>query len=79
MKHNLPQNTISPSATETMVNAVQAAAALRLPFYWFADPVMRDKYAIPHYMLGGLVRFRMSEITTWAERSSALHARKGAT
>lgn len=76
MKHNPPSHTTSP-CTEAMSNAVQTAAALRLPYYWFADPVMRDKYAIPHYLLGGLVRFRLSEISTWAERSSALRARKG--
>ncbi len=51
---------------ESMVDAKQAAAALRLPYYWFADTTMRAKYRIPHYVLGGLVRYRMSELSLWA-------------
>jgi len=44
-------------AVEPMIDAKQAAASLRLPYYWFADPAMRSKYRIPHYLLGGLVRY----------------------
>ena len=57
--------------TETMIDAKQAACALRLPLYWFGDPKMRAKHRIPHYLLGGLVRFRMNELSTWAANSSA--------
>ena len=51
---------------EPMIDAKQAAAALRLPYYWFADHTMRAKYRIPHYLLGGLVRYRLCELTAWA-------------
>ena len=54
---------------EPMIDAKQAAAALRLPYYWFADPQMRSKYKIPHYLMGGLVRYRPSELSAWAARS----------
>lgn len=54
-----------------MIDAKQAACALRLPLYWFGDPKMRAKHRIPHYLLGGLVRFRMHELCTWAANSSA--------
>ena len=57
--------------TEPMIDAKQAACALRLPLYWFGDPKMRAKHRIPHYLLGGLVRFRMHELSTWAANSSA--------
>ena len=57
--------------TEPMIDAKQAACALRLPLYWFGDPKMRAKHRIPHYLLGGLVRFRMHELSTWASNSSA--------
>ena len=57
--------------TEPMIDAKQAACALRLPLYWFGDPKMRAKHRIPHYLLGGLVRFRMNELSTWAANSSA--------
>lgn len=56
---------------ETMIDAKQAAAALSLPYYWFADQAMRSKYRIPHYLLGGLVRYRMSELSAWAASSRA--------
>jgi len=56
---------------EPMIDAKQAACALRLPLYWFGDPKMRTKHRIPHYLLGGLVRFRMNELSTWAANSSA--------
>jgi len=56
---------------DPMIDAKQAACALRLPLYWFGDPKMRAKHRIPHYLLGGLVRFRMNELSTWAANSSA--------
>ena len=56
---------------ETMIYAKQAACALRLPLYWFGDPKMRAKHRIPHYLLGGLIRFRMHELSSWAAQSSA--------
>jgi len=57
------------TAGEPMIDAKQAAAALRLPYYWFADHAMRAKYRIPHYLLGGLVRYRLSELTAWAVKA----------
>ena len=60
---------------EPMIDAKQAAAALRLPYYWFADPQMRSKYKIPHYLMGGLVRYRLYELSAWAARSSAVRGR----
>ena len=59
--------------TEPMVDAKLAAAALRLPYYWFADHNMRAKQRIPHYLLGGLVRYRLSELSAWAQRLGAQH------
>ena len=56
----------SVATDEPMIDAKQAAAALRLPYYWFADHTMRAKYRIPHYLLGGLVRYRLSELIAWA-------------
>jgi hypothetical protein len=62
---------------EPMIDAKQAAAALRLPYYWFADSQMRSKYKIPHYLMGGLVRYRPSELSAWAARSTAVQGRSG--
>lgn len=65
----------SKTAVDPMIDAKQAAAALRLPYYWFADHAMRSKYRIPHYLLGGLVRYRLSELSAWAARSAAAQGR----
>lgn len=62
--------------SEGMVDARQASYALRLPYYWFSDRSMRAAKRIPHYLLGGLVRYRMSELTAWAASSSAQQAGK---
>jgi hypothetical protein len=37
---------------------------------------MRGKYRIPHYQLGGLVRYRLSELSAWAARSAAVQGRE---
>lgn len=68
-------NNTSENGVEPMIDAKQAAAALRLPYYWFADHAMRTKYRIPHYLMGGLVRYRLSELSAWAARSAAVQDR----
>ena len=60
--HNTPQ-------AEPMVDAKQAAAATCLPYYWFADPDMRQRYRIPHYQIGALIRYRLSELSVWMANS----------
>lgn len=54
------------SQPEPMVDARVASVALRLPHYWFSDPTMRERYRIPHYAIGSLIRYRMSELYDWA-------------
>ncbi len=76
---NDPKSPVSTPSTgsgsellaEPMVDARVAAVSLRLPHYWFSDPAMRDRYRIPHYLLGGLVRYRMSELYAWASKHAA--------
>lgn len=68
--HNTTVNAIEP-----MIDAKQAASALRLPYYWFADHAMRSKYRIPHYLMGGLVRYRLSELSAWVTGSAAVQGR----
>ena len=71
----MTDNTLSSTGIEPMIDAKQAAAALRLPYYWFADHAMRSKYRIPHYLMGGLVRYRLSELSAWAAHSTAVKDR----
>ena len=77
-----PMNTTPASAipAEPMIDAREAAVALRLPYYWFADHKMRARYRIPHYLMGGLLRFRRDELHDWAASSHApraAHDRQG--
>lgn len=75
----MTDNNTPTTGIEPMIDAKQAAAALRLPYYWFADHAMRTKYRIPHYLIGGLVRYRPSELSAWAARNQAAkgHAVQG--
>ena len=61
---------LSPSTPtgEPMISPRQAADSLQLPLYWFANPKLRARYRIPHYLLVGLVRFRLSELIAWASQ-----------
>jgi hypothetical protein len=68
-----PTDTVT--GPEPMIDAKQAAVALRLPYYWFADPAMRARYRIPHYLIGALVRYRACELSAWAARNTAVQAR----
>lgn len=54
--------------TEPLIHAKQAAAALGLPVYWFADPKMRARYRLPHDQFVSRVRFRLSNLQSWSAR-----------
>jgi len=53
-----------------MINSRQAATSLSLPHYWFRQSEIRAKHRIPHYLLVGVVRFRVSELEAWAANIS---------
>ena len=71
----MTDNMTPATGVEPMIDAKQAAAALRLPYYWFADHAMRSKYRIPHYLMGGQERNRLSELTPSAARTTAEQGR----
>lgn len=58
---------------EPMVGARQAARLLNLPTYYFTKPRCRASKRIPHYRIGQMVRFRMSELTAWAAAEGGAH------
>lgn len=62
MKHFYSQ----PPVVEPMVGAQYATQALGLPLHFLTKPRSRTSKRIPHYRVGQMVRFRMSELTTWA-------------
>jgi len=71
-KHEIDTTRIQ---AEPMIDARQAAASLRLPYYWFSDAAMRAKHKIPHYQMGSLVRYRLSELSAWAASSVTTQGR----
>ena len=72
-EHPSPQAP-ADNGPELMIDAKQSSVALRLPLYWFSDPTMRAKYRIPHYLIGGLVRYRLSELHAWAASNQTVRA-----
>ncbi len=68
----MPSNTRSCCDTaEPMIDAREASYAMNLPYYWFADQRMRALKRIPHYVLCGSLRFRLSELQRWQELHAA--------
>lgn len=57
--------------SEGMINAREASHTLSLPYYWFSHRGMRMEKRLPHYCLGGAVRFRLSELLVWANQMAA--------
>jgi len=53
---------------EPMISPRQAADSLQLLRYWFTNPQLRARYRIPHDLLVGLGRFRLSERIAWASQ-----------
>lgn len=56
---------------EPMVGAQHAARILCLPLYYFTKPKSRTAKRIPHYRVGQMIRFRMTELQHWFERFNA--------
>jgi hypothetical protein len=69
MNHFKPQAPVA----EPMVGARHAANQLNLPPYYFTKPRCRISKRIPHYRVGQMVRFRMSELTAWAVTQGGAH------
>lgn len=58
---------------EPMVGARHVARLLNLPLYYFTKPRCRISKRIPHYRIGQMVRFRMSELSAWAITQGGAH------
>ena len=69
MKHFYSQ----PPVVEPMVGAQHAAHALGLPLHFLTKPRSRTSKRIPHYRVGQMVRFRMSELRAWAVTQGGAH------
>lgn len=50
---------------EPLVDARQAAHHLNMPLYFLSSAAKRKELKIPHYRIGRLLRFKISELDTW--------------
>lgn len=68
--------TRSPAAGgEPFVDAREAAYAMNLPMYYLTNAAQRARLRVPHYRIGRLVRFKLSELAGWQEaQGGARHA-----
>ena len=50
---------------EPFVDAREAAYTMNLPMYYMTNARQRTKLRIPHYRIGRMVRFKLSELAEW--------------
>ena len=50
---------------EPFVDAREAAYTMNLPMYYLTNARQRTKMHIPHYRIGRMVRFKLSELAEW--------------
>ena len=56
---------------EPFVDAREAAYTMNLPMYYLTNAAQRKRMAIPHYHIGRMVRFKLSELEAWLSARSA--------
>ena len=59
---------ITPQAKvvrEPFVDAGEAAFTMNLPMYYLTNARQRAKLRIPHYRIGRMLRFKLSELAQW--------------
>ena len=54
-----------PVGAEPFVDAREAAYTMNLPMYYLTNAAQRTKLHLPHYRIGRLVRFKLSELALW--------------
>jgi hypothetical protein len=65
MKTSMPRTTV---VREPFVDAREAAYTMNLPMYYMTNARQRTKMRIPHYRIGRMVRFKLSELTQWCQQ-----------
>ena len=65
---------VLPDCNAPMVAARTAHQALRIPMQWLNNKVERSARGVPHYRIGHLVRFRLSELEQWRDRHATVIA-----
>lgn len=71
-----PMNKISPTpdvVREPFVDAREAAYTMNLPMYYMTNARQRRKLRLPHYHIGRMVRFKLSELAQWLQAQGGSH------
>ena len=64
--------------TERLVDAREAAFCLKLPMYLLTNPKDRQRIGLPHYRVGKMVRFKVSELMAWMHAQAQAEAEANA-
>jgi len=60
-------------ASEPFVDAREAAYTMNLPMYYMTNARQRTKLRLPHYHIGRMVRFKLSELALWLQAQGGRH------
>ena len=61
--------------TERLVDAREAAYCLKVPIYLLTHPKERQRLGLPHYRVGKMVRFKVSELIAWMQAKAEAEAK----
>ena len=61
--------------TERLVDAREAAFCLKVPIYLLTHPKERQRLGLPHYRVGKMVRFKVSELMAWMQAKAEAEAK----
>ena len=61
--------------TERLVDAREAAYCLKVPIYLLTHPKERQRLGLPHYRVGKMVRFKVSELMAWMQAKAEEEAK----
>ena len=61
--------------TERLVDAREAAYCLKVPIYLLTHPKERERLGLPHYRVGKMVRFKVSELLAWMQAKAEEEAK----
>lgn len=61
--------------TERLVDAREAAYCLKVPIYLLTHPKERQRLCLPHYRVGKMVRFKVSELMAWMQAKAEAEAK----
>ena len=61
--------------TERLVDARESAYCLKVPIYLLTHPKERERLGLPHYRVGKMVRFKVSELMAWMQAKAEEEAK----